>query len=168
MIVIGGSLGQLSIGSLTQQSGKSREQRPEGKKTTADTKAERELKEPEPWAKARPTAAPNSPTARPSLQSIAPPAAPAKPVESEIRDEGAGREIEVPKSEVSTMAPRRDVGHKGERRVAHPVMPAPPRGVRRPPDPAPPQATRESRDDAGNDPDAIIDWLLKEGASKER
>jgi hypothetical protein len=39
---------------------------------------------------------------------------------------------------------------------------------RDPPNPAPPQAARESRDDAGNDPGAIIDWLLNEGASKER
>jgi hypothetical protein len=93
----------------------------------------------------RPSEARDSQKARASLQSIAPPVAPAKPVESDIRGAGTGREMAVPKSEVSTMVPRRDQ-----------------------PDPAPPQAVRESRDDAGNDPGAIIDWLVTEGAGKER
>ena len=32
----------------------------------------------------------------------------------------------------------------------------------------PPQTVRDGRDDAGNDPGAIIDWLLNEGARKQR
>jgi serine/threonine protein kinase len=87
----------------------------------------------------------DSQKARASRQSLAPPVAPVKPIESEIRGPGTSGETAVTKSEVSTMVPRHDA-----------------------PDPAPPQTVRDSRDDAGNDPGAIIDWLLNEGASKER
>ena len=73
------------------------------------------------------------------------PIAPARPIESEMRGRAARGEIAVPKSEVRTMAPRHDAS-----------------------DPAPPQTVRERRDDAGNDPGAIIDWLLNEGVGKER
>jgi hypothetical protein len=83
--------------------------------------------------------------ARASRQSIAPPVARVPPIESEIRRPGTSGETAVPRREVSTMVPRRDA-----------------------PDPAPPQTVRESREDAGNDPGAIIDWLLNEGAGKER
>jgi hypothetical protein len=42
--------------------------------------------------------------------------------------------------------------------------------TRRPAEPAAPrpQASRETGEAAGDDPGAIIDWLLNEGAGKER
>jgi len=93
----------------------------------------------------RPAEARDSQTAPASLQSNAPPVAPVKPIESESRDPAASGEIAVPKGGVNPVVPRRDA-----------------------PDPTPPQTAQESRDDAGNDPGAIIDWLLNEGAGKER
>jgi len=93
----------------------------------------------------RPEEPRDSQKARASLQSIAPPVAPVKPIESAIRAPGTGGETAAPKRAAGTMVRRRDA-----------------------PDPAPAQTVRESRDDAGNDPGAIIDWLLNEGAGKER
>jgi serine/threonine protein kinase len=79
-------------------------------------------------------------TARTGLHSIPPTVAPPKPGESK-RD----RRITAPLGDGAAMAQRRDQ-----------------------PDVPRPQASPATRDDAGDDPGAIIDWLLNEGASKER
>ena len=79
------------------------------------------------------------------LRSIPPTVASGRPIESILTDQGTNREIAAPKSKSSSTAQRRDTL-----------------------DVSPPQALRETRDDAASDPGAIIDWLLNEGARKER